>query len=94
MQELNDVAALCKPDEILLTIDSMMGQDSINVITSFNEQLKLTGCILTKLDGDTRGGAALSIRYLTNVPIKFMGLVEKFIGMKGTQANGMLILKQ
>ena len=77
MQELNDVAALCKPDEILLTIDSMMGQDSINVITSFNEQLKLTGCILTKLDGDTRGGAALSIRYLTDVPIKFIGVGEK-----------------
>ena len=77
MQELNDVAALCKPDEILLTIDSMMGQDSINVITSFNEQLKLTGCILTKLDGDTRGGAALSIRYLTEVPIKFIGVGEK-----------------
>ncbi len=77
MQELNDVAALCKPDEILLTIDSMMGQDSINVITSFNEQLKLTGCILTKLDGDTRGGAALSIRYLTQVPIKFIGVGEK-----------------
>ena len=77
MQELNDVASLCKPDEILLTIDSMMGQDSINVITSFNEQLKLTGCILTKLDGDTRGGAALSIRYLTEVPIKFIGVGEK-----------------
>lgn len=77
MQELNDVVALCKPDEILLTIDSMMGQDSINVITSFNEQLKLTGCILTKLDGDTRGGAALSIRYLTQVPIKFIGVGEK-----------------
>ena len=77
MQELNDVANLCKPDEILLTIDSMMGQDSINVITSFNEQLKLTGCILTKLDGDTRGGAALSIRYLTEVPIKFIGVGEK-----------------
>ena len=55
----------------------MMGQDAINVITTFNEKLHLTGCILTKLDGDTRGGAALSIRYLTNVPIKFMGVGEK-----------------
>jgi len=77
MQELKDVAKVAKPQEILLTIDAMMGQDAINVITSFNEQLPLTGCILTKLDGDTRGGAALSIRFLTNVPIKFIGLGEK-----------------
>ncbi len=77
MNELDDVSKVCKPDEILLTIDAMMGQDSINVITSFNEKLKLTGCILTKLDGDTRGGAALSIRYLTEIPIKFMGVGEK-----------------
>lgn len=77
MTELDDVSKIAKPDEVLLTIDAMMGQDSINVITTFNERLKLTGCILTKLDGDTRGGAALSIRYLTNVPIKFMGIGEK-----------------
>lgn len=77
MKELQDVSDVCKPDEILLTIDSMMGQDSINVITTFNEKLRLTGCILTKLDGDTRGGAALSIRYLTDVPIKFIGVGEK-----------------
>ena len=77
MEELEEVSKIAKPDEIMLTIDSMMGQDSINVITTFNERLKLTGCILTKLDGDTRGGAALSIRYLTNVPIKFMGVGEK-----------------
>ena len=77
MKELQDVSDVCKPDEILLTIDSMMGQDSINVITTFNEKLRLTGCILTKLDGDTRGGAALSIRYLTEVPIKFIGVGEK-----------------
>ena len=77
MVELEEVSKIAKPDEILLTIDSMMGQDSINVITTFNERLKLTGCILTKLDGDTRGGAALSIRYLTNVPIKFIGVGEK-----------------
>ena len=77
MKELQDVSDVCKPDEILLTIDSMMGQDSINVITTFNEKLRLTGCILTKLDGDTRGGAALSIRYLTDVPIKYIGVGEK-----------------
>lgn len=77
MEELENIQSIAKPDEILLTIDAMMGQDAINVIQSFNERLKLTGCILTKLDGDTRGGAALSVRYLTNVPIKFMGLGEK-----------------
>ena len=77
MQELDDIAKVAKPTEILLTIDAMMGQDAINVITSFNEKLPLTGCILTKLDGDTRGGAALSVRYLTNVPIKFIGVGEK-----------------
>lgn len=77
MKELDDIVSITKPDEILLTIDAMMGQDAINVITTFNEKLPLTGCILTKLDGDTRGGAALSIRFLTNVPIKFMGVGEK-----------------
>ncbi len=77
MKELDDVVKIAKPDEVLLTIDAMMGQDAINVITTFNEKLPLTGCILTKLDGDTRGGAALSIRYLTNVPIKYIGVGEK-----------------
>ena len=77
MKELDDVVNIAKPQEVLLTIDSMMGQDAINVITTFNEKLPLTGCILTKLDGDTRGGAALSIRYLTNVPIKNIGVGEK-----------------
>jgi signal recognition particle subunit SRP54 len=77
MNELKDVVKVAQPDEILLTVDAMMGQDAINVITTFNQELPLTGCILTKLDGDTRGGAALSIRYLTNIPIKFMGLGEK-----------------
>jgi len=77
MQELKDVAEVAKPTEILLTIDAMMGQDAINVITAFHEKLPLTGCILTKLDGDTRGGAALSVRYLTQVPIKFVGVGEK-----------------
>jgi len=77
MNELADIVQVAKPDEILLTIDAMMGQDAINVITSFNEKLPITGCILTKLDGDTRGGAALSVRYLTNIPIKFIGVGEK-----------------
>lgn len=77
MKELQDIIEIARPEEVLLTIDSMMGQDAINVITSFNEQLPLTGCILTKLDGDTRGGAALSIRYLTNIPIKYIGVGEK-----------------
>lgn len=74
MQELNDVQKVAKPDEILLVIDAMMGQDALNVITTFNEKLPITGCILTKLDGDSRGGAALSVRYLTKIPIKFAGM--------------------
>ena len=69
------------PSEILLVIDSMMGQDAINVITGFNDALKLTGVILTKLDGDTRGGVALSVRHLTNIPIKFIGVSEKMDGL-------------
>lgn len=77
MQELNDVQKVAKPDEILLVIDAMMGQDALNVITTFNEKLPITGCILTKLDGDSRGGAALSVRYLTKIPIKFAGMGEK-----------------
>lgn len=77
MNELTDIVKIAEPDEILLTVDAMMGQDAINVITSFNDKLSLTGCILTKLDGDTRGGAALSIRYLTNVPIKYIGVGER-----------------
>lgn len=71
MQELECMNDTVKPNEILLVIDSMMGQDAINVIEGFNSKLPLTGAILTKLDGDTRGGAALSIRHLTNIPIKF-----------------------
>ena len=81
MKELNDIKNEVKPQEILLVIDSMMGQDAINVITGFNEQLDLTGVILTKLDGDTRGGVALSVRHLTNVPIKFIGVSEKMDGL-------------
>ena len=81
MQELEDINNIVKPNEVLLVIDSMMGQDAINVITGFNEKLKLTGVILTKLDGDTRGGVALSVRHLTNVPVKFIGVSEKLDGL-------------
>lgn len=77
MDELKQIKELTKPDEILLVVDAMTGQDAVNVAGSFNEQLGLTGVVLTKLDGDTRGGAALSIRSVTNTPIKFVGLGEK-----------------
>ena len=82
MDELDNIKNKVNPDEILLVIDSMMGQDAINVITGFNDKLPLTGVILTKLDGDTRGGVALSVRHLTNVPIKFMGTSEKLDGLE------------
>jgi signal recognition particle subunit SRP54 len=82
MLELESLANTINFDEIILVVDSMMGQDAINVITGFNERLKLTGAILTKLDGDTKGGVALSIRHLTNVPIKFVGVSEKMDGLE------------
>lgn len=82
MDELENIEQEVHPDEVLLVIDSMMGQDAINVITTFHERLKLTGAILTKLDGDTRGGVALSIRHLTHVPIKFVGVSEKMDGLE------------
>ena len=81
MEELNNIKDNVKPQEILLVIDSMMGQDAINVIEGFNNSLPLTGVVLTKLDGDTRGGVALSVRHLTNVPIKFIGVSEKMDGL-------------
>ena len=81
MEELKNISSEVNPHEILLVIDSMMGQDAINVITGFNDALKLTGVILTKLDGDTRGGVALSVRHLTNIPIKFIGVSEKMDGL-------------
>lgn len=77
MQELRDIKAEVNPDEILLTIDSMTGQDAVNVAKTFNESLDITGVILTKLDGDTRGGAALSVKAVTGKPIKFSGTGEK-----------------
>ena len=77
MEELQSIKAKVEPSEILLTVDSMIGQDAVNVAKTFNELLDITGVILTKLDGDTRGGAALSIRYITGKPIKFVGTGEK-----------------
>jgi signal recognition particle subunit SRP54 len=77
MDELKQIKEVTKPDEIFLVVDAMTGQDAVNVAQSFNEQLGLTGVILTKLDGDTRGGAALSIKAVTNTPIKFVGMGEK-----------------
>lgn len=77
MEELVDVKKAVKPDEILLVVDSMTGQDAVTVATSFNEKLDITGVVLTKLDGDTRGGAALSIKAVTGKPIKLCGIGEK-----------------
>ena len=81
MNELKDINEIVKPDEIILVIDAMMGQDAINVIRGFNDKLPLTGAILTKMDGDTKGGVALSVRHLTNIPIKFVGDSEKLDGL-------------
>src|SRR4051794_41136696 len=77
MQELVDIKALAKPNEILLVADAMTGQEAVNVAREFNEKVGLTGVIMTKMDGDARGGAALSIRRVTGVPIKFLGTGEK-----------------
>jgi signal recognition particle subunit SRP54 len=77
MNELVDIKDLCNPDEILLTVDAMTGQDAVNVAQSFNEKLAVTGVVLTKLDGDTRGGAALSVKAMTGVPIKIACNGEK-----------------
>ncbi len=77
MDELSQIKEIAKPDEILLVVDAMTGQDAVNVAQSFHDQLGLSGVVLTKLDGDTRGGAALSIKSVTNTPIKFIGMGEK-----------------
>ncbi len=77
MEELVQIKEATSPSEILLTVDAMTGQDAVNVAKSFNEQLDITGVVLTKMDGDTRGGAALSVRYITGKPIKFVGTGEK-----------------
>ena len=81
MDELDNIQKEVNPDETILVIDSMMGQDAINVINGFNDKIKLSGVILTKLDGDTRGGVALSVKHLANLPIKFIGVSEKMDGL-------------
>lgn len=82
MNELQEVKEISKPDEIMLVVDAMTGQDAVNVAESFDQQLDVTGVTLTKLDGDTRGGAALSIRAVTEKPIKFVGMSEKLDGLE------------
>lgn len=82
MNELVDVKEVSKPDEIMLVVDSMTGQDAVNVAESFDNTLDVTGVTLTKLDGDTRGGAALSILSVTEKPIKFIGMSEKLDGLE------------
>ena len=82
MQELRDVKAAVKPQEILLVVDAMTGQDAVTVADTFNSNLGIDGVILTKLDGDTRGGAAISVRAVTGKPIKFAGIGEKLDGIE------------
>ena len=82
MQELKNVKEIASPDEILLTVDAMAGQDAVNVALAFHKDLDVTGIILTKLDGDTRGGAALSIKEMTGIPIKIMSTGEKLDAME------------
>ena len=90
MDELKRINEVNKPDEIILVLDSMIGQDAINVIEGFNNELPLTGTILTKMDGDTKGGVALSVRHLTNIPIKFVGTSEKLDGIMEFDTNRMV----
>ncbi|EUJ49294.1 signal recognition particle protein [Paenilisteria rocourtiae] len=89
MDELVAVKEIANPSEILLVVDSMTGQDAVNVAESFNEQLDITGVVLTKLDGDTRGGAALSIRSVTQKPIKFVGMGEKMEALESFHPDRM-----
>ena len=89
MQEISTLHQLVKPIETLFVVDAMLGQDAINTAKAFHETLPLTGVILTKLDGDARGGAALSVRHITGVPIKFAGVAEKLDGLEPFDANRM-----
>lgn len=89
MEELSRIKAQVKPHEILLVVDAMTGQDAVNVAKSFDERLGLDGVILTKLDGDTRGGAALSIKAVTGKPIKFVGMGEKLDDLEPFHPNRM-----
>ena len=83
MDEMKAVADIAQPHEILLVVDALTGQDAVNVATSFSEQVPLTGVVLTRMDGDARGGAALSMRAVTGKPIKFAGTGEKLDGLEG-----------
>jgi signal recognition particle subunit SRP54 len=89
MQEIRDISAAAEPTETLLVVDSMMGQDAANVAKTFNDALSLTGIILTKTDGDARGGAALSMRMITQRPIKFVGVGEKIDALEPFHPNRM-----
>ncbi len=89
MAELDDIKALVKPQNIYLVIDAMIGQDAVNTAKTFNDRLNVTGFILTKLDGDARGGAALSIKEVTKVPIKFLGLGEDLQSLEPFRAAGL-----
>jgi len=90
MDELKRISDKVNPNEIILVIDAMIGQDAINVINGFNDSLKLTGTILTKMDGDTKGGVALCAKHLTGVPIKFIGTSEKLDGLDTFDAQRMV----
>ncbi|BEI34674.1 signal recognition particle protein [Polynucleobacter sp. HIN6] len=89
MQEIKSLHASLKPIETLFVVDAMLGQDAVNTARSFHEALPLSGVILTKLDGDSRGGAALSVRHITGVPIKFIGVAEKMDGLEAFDAQRM-----
>jgi signal recognition particle subunit SRP54 len=89
MRELDQIDRLCKPDQVYFVCDSMTGQDAVNSAKAFNDRLQLDGVILTKLDGDTRGGAALSIKEVTRVPIKFIGVGEKLDRLEPFRPEGM-----
>jgi len=89
MEELFAVKSEIKPDEILLVVDAMTGQDAVNVANTFNERLELDGVVLTKLDGDARGGAALSVKAVTGRPIKFVGIGEKLDALETFHPNRM-----
>jgi signal recognition particle subunit SRP54 len=89
MQEINTLHATLNPIETLFVVDAMLGQDAVNTAKAFHEALPLTGVILTKLDGDSRGGAALSVRQVTGVPLKFIGVAEKMDGLEAFDAERM-----
>lgn len=90
MNELKSINESVNPNEIILVLDAMIGQDAINVINGFNDVLPLTGTILTKMDGDTKGGVCLCVKHLTNVPIKYIGVSEKLDGLDSFDPNRMV----